>query len=121
MIYVRFCLPKEISIFRKSNLICEETINQNKKNDQDYYRVDFFVVLGKPVRQVNIKILLVRLRVFPCDYCDWTNSLKYKEYKTFKQNKTEADPNPLVDPINQYRIGQIEYYTIEKSPHHSMD
>jgi hypothetical protein len=102
-------------------LVFEQTINQNKKNDQDYYRIDFFVVLGKPVRKINIEIFLVRRRVFPCYYCDRTNFFKNEEYKTFKQNKTEADPNPLIDPINQYRISQIEYYTIEKRPHCSMD
>ena len=89
---------------RRWNWSSQQTVDKNKKSDQENDRVNQFIIFCQPIRQVNIKILFIRIRVFTSNQGNRTHSFKENEDETFQKHKVNTDPNPFVNFINNYCV-----------------
>lgn len=70
----------------------------------------------QPVGQINIKIVFVRIRIFPCPYGQRAVHIKHQQHQALQYNDAIAQPQPKVNFIHKHRIEHIKNDPIKKHP-----
>ncbi|MFT4537524.1 MAG: hypothetical protein ACI9P5_004909 [Saprospiraceae bacterium] len=58
-----------------------------------------FIVLSKPIRQENIKIVFIRIRIFPGENCQWAKHFEYQQDYSIRKDYSYTNPGIRIDPI----------------------
>lgn len=78
-------------------------------------------MLCQPVRQVDIKVRPVGIRIPLCKQSYRANSFEYKKDQCFNSDQTKADPHPGIDFICYNGIQQVKYHNIKENPNSGVE
>jgi hypothetical protein len=87
--------------------------HDSKRYDAD---INKLVVFCQPAGQIDIKVWLFRVGVLSRQQSHRANRSAYQQHHAFQYQKTDTDPNPMIDLVCDHGIQKIKDHDIEKYP-----
>jgi hypothetical protein len=73
-------------------------------------------VSGQPIRQINVKIIHLGVRIIPGPKCNWTIPVVNQKDDKFQKKCPNTKPKPKADLVGDCCIKKVNQYDIEKNP-----
>jgi hypothetical protein len=73
-------------------------------------------VPGQPIWQINVEIILLRVRIISGQESDWTTPIVKQENQKFDEKCPNSQPKPKADLIGDCCIKQVNQDDIKEHP-----